>query len=135
MFPNYVSKEDCDLIKRTQAYKDICALWEQMDIAVVGIGNIKTVNDLRKNFDKKSIEDDNSVGDIVTHIFDREGKIISSNQDSLCVAFDEIKKAKNTIAVAFGSSKVESIICACKTGAVDTLITDEYTAREICQAL
>ena len=85
MFPNYVSKEDCDLIKRTQAYKDICALWEQMDIAVVGIGNIKTVNDLRKNFDKKSIEDDNSVGDIVTHIFDREGKIISSNQDSLCV--------------------------------------------------
>lgn len=134
MFPNYVSKDDCDLIKRTMAYKDICALWEDMDIALVGIGNMKTVNDLRRNFDKTTIEDD-FIGDIVTHIFDNDGNIVNLSQDSLCVPFKDIKKAKNTIAVAYGSAKVKAIICACKTGAINTLITDEYTAREISEII
>ena len=134
MFPNYVSKDDCDLIKRTKAYKDVCLLWENMDIALVGIGNIKTVNDLRRNFDKTAIDCD-FMGDIVTHIFDKDGNIVNLSQDSLCVPFENIKRAKNTIAVAYGSSKVQSIISACKTGAINTLITDEYTAREISEIL
>ena len=134
MFPNYVSKDDCDLIKRTKAYKDICELWGQMDIALVGIGNNKMVNDLRRNFDKTAI-DDNFEGDIVTHIFDNDGNIINQSQDSLCVPFEDVKRAKNTIAVAYGNLKVEAIICACKTGAINTLITDEYTAREISEVI
>ena len=130
MFPNYVSKSDLELIKQTQIYSEIQDLWANTDIALVGIGNVKTVNDLRINFDKEIVEVD-FVGDIVMHVFDKGGKVLSTNQDSLCVSFDDIKRAKNTVAVAYGNSKVEAMICACKTGAINTLITDEYTAKEI----
>lgn len=132
MFPNYVSDRDCTLIKKTQLFKDISDLWKKADIAVVGIGDITAVNDLRASFDKKAVNAD-FVGDLVTHVFDKNGNVLKTKQDSLCVPFIDVKNIKNTIAVACGTPKVEPIISACKTGAVNVLITDAYTAKEILE--
>lgn len=132
LFPNYVSKTDCELIKRTQSYKEIANLWKDSDLLLIGIGNVQSLNNLRNNFNKEALCGD-FIGDIVTHIFDINGNVSDLEQDSLCVPFDDIKRAKNTVAIAYGSSKIQAIICACKTGAINTLIIDEYTAKEILE--
>ena len=49
----------------------------------------------------------------------------------MCVERDALKNAKQTIAVASGKDKTEAIIGALRTQMIDTLITDEYTARNI----
>jgi len=49
----------------------------------------------------------------------------------LCAERDNLKNAKQTIAVACGKDKSEAIIGALKTQMIDTLVTDEYTAKKI----
>mgnify|MGYP002514149366 CR=1 FL=1 len=41
------------------------------------------------------------------------------------------QNAGEKIALAYGNDKVEAIYGALKTGVIDTLITDEYTAKAI----
>ena len=52
-------------------------------------------------------------------------------ENTLCASKENLKNAKQTIAVACGDDKTEAIIGALRTRAIDTLITDEYTAKKI----
>ena len=52
-------------------------------------------------------------------------------ENTLCASVENLKNASQVIAVASGDDKVEAIISALHTGVIDTLITDEYTARKI----
>lgn len=52
-------------------------------------------------------------------------------ENTLCASKENLKKAKETIAVACGKDKTEAVVGALKTGIIDTFITDEYTAKRI----
>ena len=52
-------------------------------------------------------------------------------ENTLCAGQDNLKNAGETIAVASGKDKTEAIIGALRTNVIDTLLTDEYTARNI----
>ncbi|MBQ8758343.1 MAG: hypothetical protein IJZ20_01475, partial [Clostridia bacterium] len=52
-------------------------------------------------------------------------------ENTLCAGRNSLKNAKQTIAVASGKDKTKAIIGALRTQMIDTLITDEYTARNI----
>ena len=54
----------------------------------------------------------------------------------LCVHLPIIlKNSRHTVAIACGDNKVAAIMGALRTGIIDTLITDEYTARKILEKL
>lgn len=129
-FPYVVSAEDAKLIKQTSFYKEIETLWKNTDLAVVGIGNLDAVNTVRKLFGKTKLASD-ICGDIATHIFDENGEFISLGENTLCASRQDVVSAKKTVAVAYGKRKCAAIKAAMKTGAVNVLITDEYTAAEI----
>ena len=124
------SFEDSKLFKKTSYYKKLSSLWDSIDIAIVGIGNkdiIKTFGEIF-GYNEKSIS---AIGDISTHFFDVNGNFVELYENTLCASKENLKNAKETIAVACGKEKAQAIIGALKTGTVDTLITDEYTARHI----
>ena len=52
-------------------------------------------------------------------------------ENTLCATKENLKNAKETIAVACGKDKTAAIIGAMRTQMIDTLITDEYTAKNI----
>ena len=56
-------------------------------------------------------------------------RCIGSTTYQLKVHFSE--NAKETVAIACGKKKAAAIAAALRTGAVDTLITDERTAEQI----
>ena len=122
------SNEDNALFKKTTYYKKLNNLWENIDVAIVGIGDKKIIENFSKIFgyNKKSIT---AIGDVATHFFDNQGKFLELYENKLCATKDNIKNAKRTVAVACGLEKAEAIEGALKTGIIDTLITDEYTAR------
>ncbi len=124
------SVDDCGLFKKTSYYKKLYDLWSDIDIAIVGIGNNDIIQTFGKIFgyNEKCIS---AIGDISTHFFDENGKFVELYENTLCASKEQLKNAKQTIAVASGNDKTEAIIGALKTGIVDTLITDEYTARRM----
>ena len=125
---------DCELFKKTSYYKSLNDLWNNIDVAVVGIGSRDIIQTFGKVFgyNEKCAY---AVGDISTHFFDKDGNILELYENTLCAGMDNIKKAKQTIAVACGKDKKEAIIGALRTQMIDTLITDEYTARDILSVL
>lgn len=128
------SVHDCELFRKTSYYKKLYDLWNDIDIAIVGIGNrdiLKIFGDIFGYNDKST----SAVGDISTHFFDEDGNIVELYEHTLCAGKENLKSAKQTIAIACGKDKTEAIIGALHTGMVDTLITDEYTAKYIVSAL
>lgn len=125
--------EDCALLKRTSYYKKMEALWERVDIAVVGIGNAAVLRMFEDVFGYHERSAD-AVGDIATHLFDAEGKLITPYDRALCAPAEALKQAKETVAIACSSEqndKIQAITGALRTGLIDTLVTDEHTARNI----
>ena len=124
------SEQDYRLLKRTGYYKKIQALWEQIDLALVGIGNTEIVS-LFGSIIGCPADTASIVGDIATYFFDKDGEFTQSYPNKLCASLENIKNAKKTVAIACGSEKTQAITGALKTGLLDVLITDEHTAREI----
>ena len=121
---------DSELFKNTSYYKKILDLWKNIDIAIVGIGGGEIIDTFGKIFGY-SEKCHSAVGDISTHFFDIDGNFVELYKNTLCARVDNLKNAKETIAVACGMDKVDAIIGALRTGIIDTLIIDEHTARGI----
>lgn len=128
------SVDDCKLFEKTSYYKKVFDLWNDIDIAIVGIGNNEIIQAFGKLFgyNRKGIS---AVGDISTHFFDLNGNFVDLYENTLCASKENLKNAKQTIAIACGNDKKEAIIGALRTQIIDTLITDEYTAKRILSSL
>lgn len=126
------SKEECDLLKNLSYYKKIHNLWNSADIAILGIGDTEILDVFGKTFgySKKHSE---VIGDIATHFFNEKGEFVNLYQNTLCASADDIRNAKQTIAIACGDDKITAISGALRTNLIDTLITDEYTAKGIIE--
>ena len=121
------SAEERELFKHTACYQSVAALWDGIDVAIVGIGDTTVRELFQKTFGGKA--DGTVLGDMATHFFDAEGRFIPLYENSLCASVDNLRAAGETVAVACGDEKVDAIRAALKTGVVDVLITDEYTAK------
>lgn len=73
------------------------------------------------------------VGDITGHILNAEGELIDHdiNRRVVGVSLDEMVDIENVILAAGGMNKVKIIGAALKRGFVDTLVTDEITAKAL----
>ena len=125
---------DCELFKKTSYYKKLYELWNNIDIAIVGIGSKKILRIFGEIFGYTE-KYTSAIGDISTHFFDEDGNILELYKNTLCAGSDALKNSKQTIAIACGEDKTNAIIGALRTKMIDTLITDEYTAKCIISAL
>lgn len=123
---------DCDLLKKTSYYKKLQGLWDEIDLAVVGIGNTDVLSLFGKSFGY-SEKNDRAIGDIATHFFTEDGEVLGLYENTLCASLKNLKNAKQIVAVACGEDKVEAICGALKTGLITTLVTDEHTAKKILE--
>ena len=124
------SAEDCALFQKTSYYKTICDLWNDIDIALVGIGNNEIIRTFGRTFgyNETCVT---AIGDISTHFFDENGAFVELHENTLCASEENLRQAKQTIAVACGEEKAQAIVGGLRTRLIDTLITDEYTARAV----
>ena len=119
--------EDVALLKQTSCYRKMEACWENIDLALVGIGNCGILERFKENFGSQPGDMD-AVGDVATHFFTENGNLLELYQNALCASAENIKNAKTTVAVACGEDKISAIAGALRTGLINVLVTDEYTA-------
>lgn len=124
------SDEDCQLLKQLSYYRRMQQMWDTADLAILGIGNTEILDIFGKSFGYSGIHAQ-AIGDVATHFFDKNGRFVDLYRNTLCASVDNIRNAKESIAIACGKEKAEAIAGALRTNMIDTLITDEHTARQI----
>lgn len=124
--------EDSTLLRQLGYYKRMQEMWNTADLAILGIGNTEILDIFGKTFGYSDIHN-KAIGDIATHFFDANGNFVNLYSNTLCASVENIKNAKESIAIASGLEKAEAIAGALRTKMIDTLITDEYTARRVLE--
>ena len=123
---------DSRIIKGLSYYKTMEQLWNTADVAIVGIGDADILEVCEKTVGRGQ-EHAPIVGDIATHFFDKNGEFVYPYDNSLCASAESIRKIGETVAIACGNKKAQAIACALRTNLLNTLITDEYTAKAVLE--
>lgn len=126
------SREEWALVKQLSCYRKMQEMWSTADIAILGIGNTDILEVFGETFGYSRIRSQ-VIGDIATNFFDREGRFADLYENTLRASAADLRNAKETVAIACGDEKAEAIGAALRTRVIDTLITDELTARRILE--
>ena len=114
------------------------ALWDRIDVAVVGVGLPHSLNPPEASVatpdEQKML---NCAGDVVRHYFDAQGNPIDwDGADRLiAVSQGQLQKARLCIGVAVGEAKAPSIIGAARAHLINALVTDSNTAQAVLKLL
>jgi DNA-binding transcriptional regulator LsrR (DeoR family) len=126
--------------------KEIIDLWDNLTIAVVGIGNISGLWEDRsplRSYSKEAVEIlkkelvlYKSVGDIVQNFFDINGNIspISIRENIISISIEQLKKVKTIIGLSGWVGKKEAILGALRGNYITHLVTDEEVAEYLVEA-
>lgn len=125
------------LISDTQI-KQVFELIKNCRIVVFGIGHISLESVLFEAgyFSQKEYRDlqlMGAVGDICSRYFDINGKVVDQVLDkrTMGVTLEALRDKEFSIGIAVGEHKAEAVLGALQTGYINSLYTDEKTARAI----
>lgn len=123
------------LLSNSPTFEKIKQLWEECNIAVIGIGTVN--REIQEHFlnedELQEIKARGAVGDILGFFFNIDGEIVNEDMEDylMGISRERLFGIDRLIAVAGGSEKVTAIIGALRAGAIDMLITDEETAEKV----
>lgn len=136
------NKELRDSLMRESFFSRVYDTMKACTIALVGIGDMSSKSAFvhRKYMSKSEydiLQSNNSVGEVCTHYFDVDGKIIESgiNDRVLAIDIESYKKIPLRIGVGGGTEKLSAIIGAARGSLINVLITDLETAHAIMAAI
>jgi DNA-binding transcriptional regulator LsrR (DeoR family) len=129
------NEEDYRHYIQTHAYRQAMDCWKNIDLAVIGIGDMTRNSSNRSSYPGENtiweeLSGHNVVGDICAKYFDIYGQFHSCAHGDmlLSIPLEYLRKAKWVAALAGGGTKAKSIKGALLTSIIDILITDEQTA-------
>lgn len=137
--------ETKEVLFKEPVVRDVVNLWDKLSVVLVGIGNISGLRaghspliaipeDIAETL-KKELVLYNAVGDIAQNYFDINGNImpISIRENIISINIEQIKKARDIIAVSGGDDKKEAILGALRLGKITHLVTDDSVGKYILE--
>ncbi|WP_227938393.1 sugar-binding transcriptional regulator [Alkalihalobacillus deserti] len=135
-------KETKNDIVSSNFFRKILDMWNELNIAVVGIGApLASSNMIWTGFyGDREIDELNSlnaVGDICSRFYDINGHVIESEvaERTVAIELEKLKELEYSIGVAESENKVPSIIGALRGRYINVLITNESTAEELLKQI
>ncbi|OHY45148.1 sugar-binding transcriptional regulator [Enterobacter roggenkampii] len=123
-------------IMQSQHFKNISVFWDNLDIALVGIGSpaIRDGVNWHAFYGNEESNDLNShqiAGDICSRFFDINGNAVETNMNEKTLAIEllRIKKVRYSIGVAIGEEKFSGILGALRGNYINCLVTNRETAE------
>lgn len=124
-----------DILLNEPSIKSTTDMWNNIDLAIMGIG----VTDKRSTLFKLLTEDmigkvrnSPTVGQINTNFFDFNGHDVPMlKNNKLCIPIEKMKKIKRKVAIGFEKYKAEAIYGALMGGYIDILFTDSITIEAL----
>ncbi len=121
--------------------KSALKLYNQINLAFVGIGAIETNPVLKKNNIeipdslREEIINSNAIGDIGLNFFDIDGNEVKTglNELLLGISLEQLKNVDMVVGIAGGEKKFNSILGALRGEFINVLITDHITAGKLAE--
>ena len=118
------------------------SLWDELTVALVGIGSLQPSELLKSSGNTISAQDEEqlrkrgAVGDVCLRFFDAAGDPVESDLERrvIGISSDQLKRTPRRIGVAGGDRKHDAVVAAVRGGWVNVLITDEDTAEHLLRA-
>lgn len=136
------NKQLRDSLMNESFFSRVYATMKACTVALVGIGDMSSQSAFvqRKYISKTEydiLQSKSAVGEICTHYFDINGKIIESgiNDRVLAIDYDSFKQIPIRIGIGGGSEKISAITGAIRGHIINVLITDLETAQTLVQML
>jgi DNA-binding transcriptional regulator LsrR (DeoR family) len=120
------------------AIQDSVALWDRIDIAIMGVGLPPALNPPEASVATASERSLPAVaGDVIRHYFNAAGRLIDWDGAARLIAASpaQLRQARLCIGVAAGATKSAAIIGAARAGLINALVTDLTTAEAVIAAL
>ena len=120
---------------------DVMKSWQELDLALVGIGSLEPSPLLRQSGNSLSQSEQDqlriagAVGDVCLRFFDADGRGVETplNDRIMSITPADLKQVPRRVGVAGGASKYRAIRAALRGGWVNVLITDLDTARGLAE--
>lgn len=133
------SEETAQILVQDQFVSEVMALFEQVSLALVGIGHLEPSKFLVSSGNRFSSEelemlrDKGAVGDICLRFFDKDGVPIESTLNNRVIGMNlsQLRNVKRTIGIAGGKRKTAAIRGALVGGWVNVLITDRIVGEAL----
>jgi DNA-binding transcriptional regulator LsrR (DeoR family) len=114
-------------------------LYSHLSLAIIGIGAVEPSELLARSgnvFSKQEmamLHEAGAVGEISFRFFDGSGQevITPLNDRVIGISLEDLRKADRVMALAGGASKTQAIAGALRTGLIDVLVTDKFTAARL----
>ena len=141
--PGVVQSHEAKLVLLNDNYvRETMGLFDKITFAVVGIGAIEPSNMLARSGNVFSsgelveIKEAGGVGDISLRFFDVNGKLVKTSLSDRVIGMtlEELSGVDRVLALAGGQSKTSAIQGALRTGIIDLLITDKFTAERLVKS-
>lgn len=138
--PGVALSREAKLVMLSDQYvRETMDLFDDITLAIVGVGAIEPSRMLARSgnvFSAKELSDlsdAGAVGDISLRFFDRDGGPVATplNERVIGMSIDELRGVDRVIGLAGGQTKTDAILGALRTGVLDVLITDKFTAGRL----
>ena len=138
--PGVAQSREAKLVMVSDPYvRETMELFRQVTSSIVGIGAVEPSSMLARSgnvFSEKELAElaeAGAVGDISLRFFDREGHLVKTPLDDRVIGMpiEDQASIDRVIALAGGAAKTAAIRGALKTGVIDVLITDRFTAERL----
>ena len=121
--------------------RQVTALWGNLNVALVGIGNVDFDAEMQMLFvnylDKETqarLRDARAVGDICVRFFDVEGKPCPDAVRGIVgITLEQLHQTRCIVGVAGGTSKAAAILGALRGRHIHVLVTDEAAAERVLE--
>ena len=136
------SPEAQRVLSRDPVVQEASALFERLDLALVGIGSMEpskmlaVSGNIFSREERAELQRLGAVGDICFRFFDADGQPVKSALMKRVIGIDLVKlrSCKRVVGVAGGMQKLQAILGALRGGLIDVLITDQRTAEALSEA-
>lgn len=133
------SPEARKVISQEPYVRETMALFDELSIALVGIGTLEPSRFLARSgntFSKEELSDLDgcgAVGDVCLRFYDSNGELVahSLNERVVAISPEKLKAIPRVVGLAGGQQKVASIRAAALGGWIQVLITDSFTAEAL----
>ncbi|BDU40973.1 sugar-binding domain-containing protein [Vibrio nigripulchritudo ATCC 27043] len=136
------TREDRDVLMGMQTCKEVLDLARNADIALVGVGALATGSesyfDLRRNMSEEEcaqIRANLCEGEMLAHLINVKGASCMDrlNEKLVGLTLEELRNVPMRIGIAASESKVVPILAALNGNFINTLISDENTAKQVLE--
>ncbi|MDO4314206.1 MAG: sugar-binding domain-containing protein [Oscillospiraceae bacterium] len=127
------SLEEKQVLCSTEVYRQIHQQWEQIDTALVNIGNYPSSPDFASLVRYGSLlQQQHACGRMLVYYFNEEGTVIQSEQDfAIQVPIDTLKRCPNIIGVCSANTSAKALRGALRSGAFTHLVARAALAQSL----